>query len=225
MRGGERLLQHADHGHDAGDRRLEAQLDAVLARGTPTAPRRAGRAAACSRVTTWRPARIARSTYSRAGSTPPISSTIRSERARMSSNSPRERVSTPLSSGRMPGDRDDRVGALARAAPRTRAPTVPWPSRPTLNVSGTEVLVGLAADDRARLAAGGRRRPAAADAVVVGGHGMAVGAGDRGHQHVAGARLGQRACGARARRRTRSACPPRWRARRPRRCGRRRATS
>ena len=34
-RGGERLLQHPDHRHDAGDRALEAQLHAVLARARP----------------------------------------------------------------------------------------------------------------------------------------------------------------------------------------------
>ena len=40
--GGERLLQHADDRDDPGDRRLEAQLHAVLARARTTAPRRAG---------------------------------------------------------------------------------------------------------------------------------------------------------------------------------------
>ena len=35
MGGGERLLEHADHRHDARDRGLEAQLHAVLARAGP----------------------------------------------------------------------------------------------------------------------------------------------------------------------------------------------
>jgi hypothetical protein len=35
VRAGERLLQHADDRHDAGDRGLEAQLHAVLARDAP----------------------------------------------------------------------------------------------------------------------------------------------------------------------------------------------
>ena len=35
VRRGERLLEHADHRHDAGDRGLEAQLHVVLARARP----------------------------------------------------------------------------------------------------------------------------------------------------------------------------------------------
>ena len=52
--------------------------------------------------TTCLPAFIARSTYSRAGSMPPISSTIRSEPSSTSSKLPRERVRMPLISGRAP---------------------------------------------------------------------------------------------------------------------------
>ena len=81
--------------------------------------------------TTCLPARIARSTYSRAGSSPPISSTIMSDSARISSKSPRERVSTPLTCGRSPV-----IGTIASARSSSSAakapPTVPWPSRPTL---------------------------------------------------------------------------------------------
>ena len=74
----ERLLEHAHDRHHARDGRLEAQPHTVLRARSRTAPRRAGRAAACWRVTTSLPARIAASRYSRAGSIPPISSTIRS---------------------------------------------------------------------------------------------------------------------------------------------------
>ena len=62
VRGGERLLQHADDRHDAGDGGLEAQLHAVLARARPTAPRRAGESSCLLAVTTCLPAAIARST-------------------------------------------------------------------------------------------------------------------------------------------------------------------
>src|SRR3954463_9233507 len=134
---------------------------------------------------------MARRTYSRAGSRPPISSTIRSEPARISSKSPRERVSTPLISGLKPV-----MWAIASARSASSvsnaAPTVPWPSRPTLYVSGIQVLVGLAADDDPRVATGAEHHRRARDAVVVVGHGVHVGAGDRGRQHVAGARVRKR---------------------------------
>src|SRR3954454_5617646 len=122
---------------------------------------------------------------------PPISSTIRSELARISSKSPRERVSTPLTSGRKPV-----MWAIAPAryasSASNAAPTVPWPSRPTLYVSGIQVLVGLAADDEpcAALRAEHDGRPR--DAVVVVGHGVHVGAGDGRREHVAGSRVGKR---------------------------------
>ena len=45
----QRLLQHPDDRHDAGDRALEAQLHAGLAGDVRTARRRTGRAAACWR--------------------------------------------------------------------------------------------------------------------------------------------------------------------------------
>src|SRR3954469_2626097 len=128
--------------------------------------------------------------YSRAGSRPPISSTIRSEPARISSKSPRERVSTPLTSGRWPV-----MCAIASArsasSASNAAPTVPWPSRPTLYVSGIQVLVGLAADDEPRLAAGAEHDRRARDAVVVVGHGVHVGAGHRGREHIARPRVGE----------------------------------
>src|SRR5436190_21560115 len=115
--------------------------------------------------------------YSRAGSSPPISSTIRSERSRMSSKSPRERVKTPDNSGRMPVEN---ATASARSSSRVRnaLPTVPWPRSPTLNVvTSRQVLVGLAADDHARLpvSAEDHRRPR--DGGVVVRHRVAVGAG------------------------------------------------
>src|SRR3954449_11161224 len=121
---------------------------------------------------------------------PPISSTIRSERARISSKSPRDRVSTPLTSGRQPV-----MWAIASArsasSASNAAPTVPWPSRPTLYVSAMQVLVGLAPDDDARVAARAEDHRRPRDAVVVVGHRVPVRAGDRGHEHVTGPRVGQ----------------------------------
>src|SRR6185436_12985793 len=119
-----------------------------------------------------------------------MTSTTRSEFARISSKSPRERVRTPASSGRSPV-----MGTIASARSRSSVakaePTVPWPSRPTLNVSGTQVLVGLAADDDPRAPVAAEQHGRAADAVVVGRHGVAVGAGRGGDEHVAGPRVGQ----------------------------------
>ena len=75
-------------------------------------------------VTNGLPASSARSAYSRAGSMPPISSTIASEESRISSNDPRERVSTPAISGRRPA-----AAAIASARSASSAanadPTVP----------------------------------------------------------------------------------------------------
>ena len=59
---GERLLEHADDGHDAGHRALEAQLDVVLARACSTAPRRGSASRSLLAETTCLPARIARRT-------------------------------------------------------------------------------------------------------------------------------------------------------------------
>src|SRR3954466_1105494 len=133
--------------------------------------------------------------YSRAGSmptitskitsdTPRMSSAIRAERSRMSSNSPRDRVRTPLISGRCPV-----VASIAPArasrSPWNAAPTVPWPSSPTLNdVTEREVLVALAAHDgpRVPILAEDHGRPR--DAVVVVGHRVAVSAGSGHHQQV-----------------------------------------
>src|SRR6201996_7408885 len=121
-------------------------------------------------VTTGRPARIAAATYSRAGSVPPISSTIRSEPSRISSKSPSLRVRTPTSSGLRPVAAST---ASARASSKSAkaAPTLPRPSRPmrtgfgpsptstasplaaaTSDIAGGEVVEGLAADDQPGLA-------------------------------------------------------------------------
>ncbi len=91
-------------------------------------------------VTTSLPACIARSRYSRAGSIPPITSTIRSELSRISSKLPRERVSTPPRTGRRPLKRSispARSSSSVAKAP----PTVPWPSSPTVN-SGAGISGG-----------------------------------------------------------------------------------
>src|SRR5437763_3235600 len=129
--------------------------------------------------------------YSRAGSMPPMSSTIRSLRSRMSSKSPRERVRTPDNSGRMPTEASidpARSSSNLWNAP----PTVPWPSSPTLNaVTSRQVLVGLAPDDDARLAGGAEDDGRARDRVVVVRHRVAVGAGGRDDQHVARLRVVQ----------------------------------
>src|SRR4051812_32441713 len=122
--------------------------------------------------------------YSRAGSTPPISSTIRSERSRMSSKSPRERVKMPDNSGRRPVENS--IASARSSSKEWKAlPTVPWPSSPTLNeVTSRQVLVGLAAHDDARLAVAAEDHRRARDRVVVVGHRVAVGAGRRDHQDV-----------------------------------------
>src|SRR2546421_546434 len=117
-----------------------------------------------------------------------MSSTTRSLRSTMSSRSPRERVSTPDISGRVPTD-PSIAGARSSSSSWKADPTVPWPSSPTLNVTEREVLVGLAAHDLAGLAAGAEDHGRARYAVVVVGHRVAVGAGGRHHQHVARARV------------------------------------
>src|SRR4051795_11025622 len=122
---------------------------------------------------------------------PPMSSTSMSLPARISSKSPRERVSTPLISGRKPVMWAIASARCARSVSNA-APTVPCPSRPTLYVSGIQVLVGLAADDEPRVALRAEHDGGARDAVVVVGHGVHVGARDRGGEHVARLGVGQR---------------------------------
>src|SRR3954451_13746404 len=119
---------------------------------------------------------------------PPMTSTTKSDVSRMSSDVPRERVSTPLRSGRSPVTCST-MSARAASSSANADPTVPWPSRPTLNVAGNQVLEGLAADDQARVAAGREDDGRAPHAVVVVGHRVAVGAGGRCDDHVAGARV------------------------------------
>src|SRR3954453_14505440 len=140
--------------------------------------------------TTCLPARMAVRTYSRAGSRPPISSTTRSEPARTSSKLPRERVSTPESSGRRPV-MFATASARSSSSRAKAAPTVPWPSRPTLYVSAMKVLEGLPAHDQPRAAVFTEHDGRAGHAVVVVGHRVHVGAGDRGDEHVARPRLVQ----------------------------------
>ena len=80
-------------------------------------------------VTTGLPARSAASTCSRAGSVPPISSTTRSEPARISSKSPSPRVSAPAISGRRPVAAST-ASARSASSSAKAAPTVPRPSSP-----------------------------------------------------------------------------------------------
>src|SRR5689334_7921768 len=122
---------------------------------------------------------------------PPISSTIRSLPARISSKSPRERVSTPDTSGRAPV-----TCAIASARSLTScsnaAPTVPCPSSPTLYVSAMQVLEGLAAHDQAGVAVFAEHDWGPGHAVVVVRHGVHVGAGDGRDEDVTRTRLVQR---------------------------------
>src|SRR6478735_114437 len=134
-------------------------------------------------LTTCLPARMAFRTYSRAGSMPPISSTTRSLLARISSKSPRLRVSTPLTSGVRPVTCAI-CPARSASSVSNAAPTVPWPRRPTLYVSGMQVLEGLAAHDQARAAVGAEDDGRPRHAVVVVRHRVHVGAGDRGDERV-----------------------------------------
>src|SRR4051812_47883386 len=140
--------------------------------------------------TTCLPCCIAVSTYSRAGSIPPISSTTRSLFSRMSTKSPRERVSTPVTSGFRPV-RCAIASARSPSSVSNAAPTVPWPSSPTLYVSDMQVLEGLAAHHEAGAAGFAEHDGGSGDAVVVVGHRVHVGAGDGGDEDLAGPRLGQ----------------------------------
>src|SRR5215210_3344318 len=121
---------------------------------------------------------------------PPISSTIRSEPSRISSKEPRERVSTPEISGRAPA-----IGSIASARSASSAsnaePTVPWPSRPTLNVAGNQVLQRLAPHRDPRLATRADDHGRPRHAVVVVGERVAVGPRGRRDHDVAGPRLAQ----------------------------------
>src|SRR2546425_912335 len=117
-----------------------------------------------------------------------MTSTIRSERSRMSSKLPRPRVSTPDSSGRRPVIAST-CAARASSSSANAEPTVPNPSSPTRkgsgDVTGQQVLVGLAAHDDAGVAVLGEDDRRARHAVVVAGHRVAVGAGGGRDHYVA----------------------------------------
>src|SRR5919199_3256757 len=133
-----------------------------------------------------------------------MSSTTRSERARMSSKSPRLRVSTPVSCGRRPVTAATSSARSASSAANAE-PTGPWPSRPTRNgvaavargagpppasdIAGGEVGVRLAAHGEPGVAVADEHDGGARDAVVGVGHRVPVGAGGRGDDHVARARV------------------------------------
>ena len=127
---GQRLLQHADRRHDAGDRGLEAQLHAVLARGRPQLLAVLAEQLLVGGDDVLAGAHRAQRRSSRAGSSPPMTSTIRSLPARISSKSPRAARQDAGDLGPQPGDALDLVGALGEQRRRTPPPTVPWPSRP-----------------------------------------------------------------------------------------------
>src|SRR5215213_1167777 len=127
--------------------------------------------------------------YSRAGSVPPITSTIRSLEARTSSKSPWLRVSTPAISGRIPVDASI-APARSSSSSANAPPTVPRPRSPTLkDVTRGQVVEGLAPHDDAGVAvlAEDHRRPA--KRVVVVRHRMTVCARGRDDEHVAGLRV------------------------------------
>src|SRR5215213_9511001 len=146
-------------------------------------------------VTTWRPAPSARSTYSRAGSVPPISSTTRSLRSSRSAKSPRLRVSTPATSGRRPVS-----AAMASARDSSSswkaAPTVPCPRSATRNgpseVTKRQIVEGLAPHHEPGVAVAAEHDRRAAQRVVVVRHRVPVGAGGRHDEEVAGARVVER---------------------------------
>src|SRR5436190_20050510 len=106
----------------------------------------------------------------------------------MSSKSPRERVSTPEISGLCPVAAST-WPARSSSSSWNADPTVPWPSSPTLNVTVGQVLVGLAPDHHARVAARAEDHRGPRHAVVVARHRVAVRAGGRNDEHVAGARV------------------------------------
>src|SRR2546421_2097742 len=117
-----------------------------------------------------------------------MTSTTRSQLSRISSNEPPARVSTPATSGRSPV-MCSTPAARSRSSSANAEPTVPWPSRPTLNVSGNQVLEGLPAHDDPRVPTGGEDDRRTRHSVVVAGHGEAVGAGGRRDDHVARPRV------------------------------------
>src|SRR4051794_40683203 len=115
----------------------------------------------------------------------------------MSSKSPRELVSTPEISGRMPTSAAIASARLSSSSWNAE-PTVPCPSRPTRNgppasgVTEAEVLVVLAPHHHASVPvlAEDHRRPR--HRVVVVRHGVAVGARGWDDEHVAGAGIVER---------------------------------
>ena len=131
----ERLLQHADHRHDAGDRGLEAQLHAVLARARPQLLAVLGEQLLVGGDDVLAgPHRAQHVVARRLDAADQLDDQV---------GAGEDLVEVAARAGEhaaelrpQPGDRDDRVGALARAARRTRIPTVPWPSRPTLKRPG-----------------------------------------------------------------------------------------
>src|SRR5438067_5087897 len=143
-------------------------------------------------LTTSLPACNAARRYSRAGSIPPISSTSRWESARICSKSPCVRVSTPLISGRRPLKRSISC-ALSSSSSENAAPTVPCPSRPTLNgsvdIARGQVLEALAPHHHAGVTvpAEDHRRPS--QAVVLALHRELVAARGRGDGRVARRRV------------------------------------
>src|SRR5437764_1572649 len=161
-------------------------------------------------LTTSLPARSAVRRYSRAGSIPPISSTSRSDPARICSKSPCVRVSSPLRTGRRPLKRSI-SSALCCSSTTNADPTVPCPSRPTrksplpgpralaratpgalcalADIARGQVLEALSPHHLAGIAVAGEDDRRARRAVVVVGHRMSVGSGGGRNDHVSGPRV------------------------------------
>ena len=176
-------------GTDSGHRRLEAKLDAALARGLEqlVAELRdellvGGHHVACPAAApaarSRAPARCRRS-------------------ARRRSPRPRGSVEVALGATQHAGDLGspsgggrDRVGALGeqlveRVPDRARARAARCGPARSFDVPRGQVLVGLATHDQPRVAIPAEDHRRARNAVVVVGHRVAVGAGRRSDEHVA----------------------------------------
>ena len=169
MGGGQRLLEHPDHRHDAGHRGLEAQLHAVPRAPPSHSSSPCWESSCLLAVTTCLPAphRPQHVVARRLDAADQLDDQV-ATLARMSSKSPARAGQHAADLRAQAGDRLDRVGALGEQLVRTPTPTVPWPSSPMRNcsvdVTGGEVLVGLAPHDDARVAVrqkitGGRGTP------------------------------------------------------------------
>ena len=188
---GEALLDHPDDRHHPRHRCLEAKLDALPGGPRRTARRRAGRSAACS------PSPRGGRREVPAGRSRAPARSRRSARRR--SPSPRGSARNPprcAEGRRRPPDGGPR---WRRSRRRARRPGRERPSRPCRSRAGrserrqpasraSEVVPGLATDHEAGIAVAAEDDRRAGHAVVVARHRVAVGAGRRGDEQIAGTR-------------------------------------